>query len=197
MGNIWNIGSWPGIGKKTKKNRQKYIQYALQYGFVGLGSDYLPDISNKSIDKIKILIREKNDKNKTPISIGIRAKRVFDFANISKGDVILLYYKRSAYVGIAKENPDDPSKKPYYFVSDGDKKLNFFKGVFDSEDRVPHRIDVNWQFKEDSKVKLFDRVNLIWRSAVHQVSEMDLDNKIENEKLKNYLKNRLKNKSTE
>lgn len=187
MTNIWKIGSWPGVGKKTKENKLKYIhKYALLKGFVGLGSDYLPDLTGKSIDDIKILIRKRNSKNKTPISIGKRAKQVFDFANnILKGDVILLYNRKSAYVGIAKENPDNQSEKSYYYAPEDDPR-DFVKD-FDRGDRISHRINVEW--KPFGK-ELFDKVCLTWNDTVHQVLEADLG-KIKNEKLKNYLKNKL------
>ena len=193
MVNIWKIGSAPALwgNEKTPTDKKRYIKYALGYeaevkeGFVAIGYGWIPDIKKlyaelgeiKAEEKIKEYLEEHN-KGK----IWKRTEEIRDFAlNIKEKDVILLYYTKSkAHVGLVK--------KPYYYVLEGDDRDYF--GNFDKINRAPHRIDVDWQFK-DSKVKLFDGVNLTWFDTVHQVLEMDLD-KIENEELKNYLENKLR-----
>lgn len=194
---VWKIGAWPGLGTgNTPETKSRYVQYALRYNFVAVGSAYIPNLKTQSEEEIKNkLERVGRDKG----TITKRTKELLNFANkIREGDAGLLYVNlKEVYVGMVKQN--EVSKEPYYYVERGSKEDYFGtrtrEDLLDNnteaeteevEDNAPHRINVKWEFERKGfKVDFGD-----WRDTLHQVNEEDLT-KVEDEKLKSWLKKKI------
>ncbi len=183
MVNIWKIGAWPGIlGEKSSKNKEKYIQYALDLNSVAFGFGYTPDFRSLDREEISNYLRRNREPGNEPV-ISRKTNEIWNFSRIVKeNDVFLLYHRYKAYVGIAKKNDNG---ELYYYV-DKNSKLNVIDPT--SENNAPHRINVAWENGKEP----FDNVNFsMWRDTLHQVTKDDMT-KIKNDKLKKYLLEKLK-----
>ena len=197
MVDIWKIGCAPGLGTKSKVDKDYYLSFAtgkngkalecfvaLGYGFINQHIRHLYE--NTGSEEAEKIIRnaliEAKKGNKPR-----RIQEIRDFTlNIEKGNVIVHYYmKKSAYVGEVQES--------YYFVNHNDIR-DYFKDYIrepNKINRAPHRINVEWLKDEDGSAKLYEGVRFSWYDTVHKILPEDLD-LVDNKELHDYLERKMK-----
>ena len=166
MVRVWKLGSWPGIGKYSKKSKSRYVEVALRKGFVAIGYAWLGNLTGKTINDFQ-------DAGEHLIT----AKQLYAFANeILEDDIILLYDNRLephvVYVGQVRPAPAELAPHPgssYYFVPRG-HRLDYFPG----RSSAPNRLNVRWLVLSG---KRSFRAELPWQDTLHEVVASYLETK--------------------
>ena len=210
MVNVWKIGSRPGLWEKRRENKvekgRRFVHnYVLEYDFVAIGNAWVEGDFRVLIkqNRLREVMEKGWDEHKTEEGtkpkLDIREKMFRDFVGIKADDIILQYLERKdndygeVYVGKAILNDKEPT--PYYYIDDPNKKI-----IEDTEgiNYAPHRVKVTWDFhdngikfkKENSFPAKFD--NRYLGRRIIPVKEDMLDNTILDEKLRQYLRKKLK-----
>lgn len=206
MVKIWKIGAWPGLWKRNPTPEEKrdlgkrFInEYALNHGFVAFGSAYVKsnirNLSDEDIGRdVKKGLEDKNGETPKPRMVSFRINKLRKFANIRRGEVILLYNDKAVYVGEAtldeEEKEGKSSKIPYYFVEKGSEGdiIEGTKGIH----IAPHRVAVDWQWFEKQSFPADFSGGGKYGHRICQILKEDFEKIIKSEKLIKFLERKLK-----